>query len=200
MTPVIIMHRIARAIIGSAGFLLIASAPALSQTNTSPSLKVITPSEGQTIYGQKVPVLIAVDNFSIIDYQIEKSAAPGIGHVHLWLDDANPTRDSAVKLTTDEFTFSDVPYGNHTLRAELVTSTHQSQNPPVVSIIKFKSAAISSPSPVTTSGFDKRTALVILVIVALVIVAAWWYTKEDDEEEMPKSKSKVTKRGVKKRK
>ncbi len=188
------MHRIARAIIGSAAFLLIASTATLAQVNINPSLKAITPSEGQTIYGQKVPVLMAVENFTIVDYQIEKSAVPGKGHIHLWLDDPNPTRESAVKLTTDEFTFSDVPYGEHTLRAELVGSTHQSLNPPVTTIIKFKSAAISSPSPVTTSGFDKRTALVILVIVALVIVAAWWYTKEE-EEKMPTEKvAKKTKR------
>ncbi len=159
-------------------------------------LKIVTPSEGQTIYGQKVPILISVENLSLTDYQTNKNKAAGQGHIHLWFDDANPTRDSAVKLTTDEFTYSDVPYGDHALKAELVNNDHTSLTPQVITTVNFKTAPVATSSPVATSGFDKNTALVILVVVALVILAAWWYTKEEDEEEVKsqsvKSKAKRT--------
>ncbi|OGD94510.1 hypothetical protein A3A48_00400 [Candidatus Curtissbacteria bacterium RIFCSPLOWO2_01_FULL_37_9] len=177
-----------------------------AQNSTQPKLQVITPSEGQTIYGNKVPVLFSVENINIVDYQTNKLPTKEQGHIHLWLDDTNPTPVSAVKLIEDSFTFSDVPYGNHTLKAELVNNDHTSFKPPIDTTVEFISEAVASPPPTAASGFDKNTALVILVVVALVIVAAWWYTKEEDEEEMEsqseKSKSKVSKKktakGIKK--
>lgn len=187
------MNRLTRTIISTSAAILTSASLIYAQTGNSnpalPALTIITPGENQTVYGNKVPVLLSVENFEIVDY--EKSPAPlaGQGHIHLWLDDENPTPQSAVKVTDDNFTFTDVAYGNHTLKAELVSNNHTSLNPPQVATAKFKNSPISSPTPVATSGFDKNTALVILVIVALVIVAAWWYTKEEDEEE-PESKVK----------
>lgn len=171
----------------SAVFMLILASNTLAQTNT-PSLKVVTPSEGQTVYSQRIPVLLATENFQLVDYQQYKTTARGQGHIHLWLDESSPTADSAKQISTESFTYSDVPYGEHTLRAELVSSNHTSLNPPVTTTVKFKSAPITTPSPAPVSGFDKNTALVILVVVALVIVAAWWYTKEEEE---PPTKSKA---------
>lgn len=176
-------NKIAKILALAASTSLIAATGVLAQTPT-PKLKVITPSEGQTIYGNKIPVLVSVENFEIVDYQLSPSPAPGQGHIHLWLDDNNPTPQSAVKATSDDYTFPDVTPGEHSLRAELVTNNHQSLKPPQVVTAKFKSEAIGTPTPVATSGFDKNTALIILIVVALVIVAAWWYTKEEDEEEM----------------
>ncbi len=169
----------------------------------APKLSIITPSESQTLYGQKVPILVAVENLTLVDYQVNKTRAVGQGHIHLWLDEENPTRESAVKLTKDDFTYSDVPYGEHTLRAELVNNDHTSLTPPVVTTVNFRTEPAATPSPIATSGFDKNTALVILVVVALVIVAAWWYTKEEDEElisEEAKAKPKRKVSGKKKAK
>jgi len=181
------------------GIFLFAASSVLAQTNRL-SLTIITPQEGQTIYGDKVPILLAIENFQLVDYQTKKVPAPGEGHVHLWLDDASWTKESAVKLAKNEFTFSDVPTGEHSLRAELVNNNHSSLVPPQVVTANFKSAPIATPSPAATSGFDKNTAVVIFVVVALVIAAAWWYTKEEDEEKAKsESKSKVTKRKTAKR-
>lgn len=183
---------------GAAALLLLATTTISAQGTQAPTLTVITPGENQTIFGSKIPILFAVENFEIVDYQTNTKPATGQGHIHLWLDDTKPTLDSAVKLIRDDFTFSDVAFGQHALRAELVGNNHQSLAPPQVVTVNFKSATASSPSPVATSGFDKNTALVILVVVALVIVAAWWYTKEEEETpskiESPKSKSKKASR------
>jgi len=171
-----------------------------AQIKVSPTLKIITPSEGQTIYGNKVPILLSVENFNLVDYQKNPSPAPSQGHIHLWLDDANPTKESAVNVIEDSFIYNDVPYADHSLRAELVTNDNNPLSPPVFVLVNFKNAPVSSPSPIPTSSFDKNTALVILVVVALVILAAWWYTKEEDEPVKSESKSKVIRKKTARRK
>src|SRR3990170_7287167 len=172
---------------------------ASAQTKGLPTLNVLTPTEGRTIYGDKVPVLLDAQNFEIVDFANNTKAVAGQGHVHLWLDDEQMTPQSAAKAIEDTFTFSDVPTGDHKLKVELVNNDHTSLKPPVVvEVTSFKTAPVASAvPPEAESGFDKKTALVIFVVVALVIVAAWWYTKDEDEEEVKsqsvKSKSKVTK-------
>ena len=195
MSLVIIMRKIAESFIASFAFFALLTTLVFAQ-NPAPMLKVVTPSEGQTIYGNKVPILLLVENFQLVDYQTNKLPQAGQGHIHLWLDDTSPTPESAVKLASDEFTFSDVAYSNHTLRAELVNNNHTSFAPPVVVVENFTNEAVGSPAPTPTSGFDKNTALVILVVVALVIIAAWWYTKEEDEETKTESKSQRSKSKV----
>lgn len=187
------MNKIARTfILRSKTFLaasvavLLSASTILAQTPASnPQLTVVTPSQDQTIYGDRIPILLSVENLQIVDYQTNPKPISGQGHIHLWLDEANPTRESAVKLTSDSFTYTDVNFGQHSLRAELVANNHTSLTPPQVITVNLRNVPLTSPSPAATSGFDKNTALVILVVVALVIVAAWWYTKEEEEE--PKS-------------
>ena len=186
------------AITASAALTLILASNAIAQTNT-PTVKAVTPSDGQTIYGQRIPILLAVENFQLVDYGQYKTATRGQGHIHLWLDESKPTADSAKQISTENFTYSDVPYGEHTLRAELVNNNHTSLTPPVTTTVKFKSAAVASPSPAAVSGFDKNTALVILVVVALVIVAAWWYTKEEEEPSKTSTTKKAAKKATRKR-
>lgn len=169
---------------------LLAQAPA-----SNPQLKVVTPSQDQTIYGDRIPILLSPENFQIVDYQKNPLPQKDQGHIHLWLDEQNPTRESAIKLTTDSFTYTDVNFGTHSLRAELVANNHTSLAPPVVVTVNFRSIPITPPLPAAASGFDKNTALVILVVVALVIVAAWWYTKEEEEE--PKLTTSTKKRPTK---
>jgi len=173
--------------------------PVTAQTGVLPALNVLTPSDGQTIYGDKVPVLLDAENFEIVDFAKNTKTVSRQGHVHLWLDDEQMTAQSAAKAIEDTFTFSDVPAGDHKLRVELVANDHSSLKPPVAKEISFKTAPVSSAvPPEAESGFDKKTALVIFVVVALVIIAAWWYTKDEDEEEVKsqsvKSKSKVTRK------
>lgn len=194
------MKKLSTAILTASILTLFAASSALAQANL-PSLKVVTPSEGQTIYGNRIPILVAAENFQVVDYQQYSTPTPGQGHIHLWLDDTNPTKESAVKLVKDNFTYTDVTYGEHTLRTELVNNNHTSLNPPVVTTVKFKSAPVATPSPAAVSGFDKNTALVILVVVALVILAAWWYTQEEDEKPKPAvSKPKSVKKKTSRKK
>ena len=171
---------------------LVATTPIFGQSST-PKFEIITPSENQTVYGTKIPVLFNVENFQLVDYQQNTKPVAGQGHIHVWLDDANPTAQTAIKISQDTYTFPDVAFGEHTLQAELVTNDHKSLKPPQVVSAKFKNEAIPQSEQSQTTGFDKKTAAVILVVVALVIVAAWWYTKDEDEEEMEKPARKIKK-------
>ena len=188
MCPVIKMQKLVSIITALLAFATISTLPALAQgaiapasTLGGPNLSIITPSEGQTIYKDSVPMLVKADNFELVNYQNNPTKTAGQGHIHMWLDDQNPTKDSAVKVTSDTYTFQDVAYGDHKLVAELVSSDPTSLTPPVTVTVNFKTAPAASPSATVPSGFDKNPALVILVVVALVIAAAWWYTKEEDE-------------------
>ena len=191
------MKKIAAALATSSALIVLASASVLAQV-TTPTLKVVTTGAGQTIYGQRIPILFATENVQLVDYQKNPTNIKGQGHIHVWLDEKNPSAQNAKIVTEQNTLYTDVPYGDHTLKAELVNNNHSSMNPPVVVNVTFKSALATSPTPAPVSSFDKNTAVVILVVVALVIIAAWWYTKEDDEKpaksasEKPAAKTKKT--------
>jgi hypothetical protein len=171
--------------------LLIVATTKSANAQSTPTLEIAAPIANQTMYGAKVPILFNVTNFELIEDSQGTKPKIGQGHILLWLDDQNPTIDSATKVAADTFTYSDVTYGNHTLVAELVTSDNKSLTPPQKITVNFVSAAIpSTEEPKITSSFDKNTALVILVVVALVIIAAWWYTKDEDDETPVKKEAK----------
>jgi hypothetical protein len=169
---------------------LLTASTALAQTAGNPQLQVVTPSDGQTIYGSRVPILFSVQNFTIVEKPNNTTAQNNQGYILIWLDDKNAAADTATQVTADSFTYSDVAYGDHTLKAELVTTNNKPLIPPQETTVNFKNAPITSPTPAATEGFDKNTTLVILIVVALVIVAAWWYTREETEEEPQDKTSK----------
>lgn len=192
------MKKIVQNILITSALFLISTAAVFAQApqdqatpSDAPQIKSITPSDGQTIYGSKIPVLITVENFQLVDFQNNSAPTSGQGHVHLWLDDQNPTPESAQKSIDGQSIYNDVSFGDHALTVELVNSDHTPLVPSVKTTVKFNTAPVGTPTPIQSSGFDKKTAFVIFVIVALVILAAWWYTKEEDEE--PSEGTKVAK-------
>ncbi|MEK7580769.1 MAG: hypothetical protein AAB512_00655 [Patescibacteria group bacterium] len=161
------------------------ASPIVAQTNSA-SLEIVTPTDGQVVYGTKIPILFKVTNFTLVNKEGAKPTS-GEGKILLWLDDQNGNTDSSTKVYEESFTYSDVAYGDHTLKAELVTNDNKSLIPPQSTTIKFTSAVVpDAQEPATSSGFDKNTALVIFIVVGLVIVAAWWYTKDEEEEPVEK--------------
>jgi hypothetical protein len=61
---------------------------------------------------------------------------PGEGHVHLMLD----LQPLVVWFKTDPYTFHGVPPGEHQLMVELVNNDHASLSPPVIQLVRFRSA------------------------------------------------------------
>lgn len=175
------------------------TATAQTSAPAAPVFEILTPKEGQTLYGSKVPILFNVENFELVDKEATVATA-GEGHILVWLDQENPTAENATRVVENTFIFSDVAYAGHSLKAELVTSDNKSLNPPLTKTVNFKTEILPSEEQATiSSGFDKQTAIVILVVVALVILAAWWYTKDEDddidsEENLSKPKRKSAKK------
>lgn len=195
------MQNISRFLATAAAAAFLSATPVLAQTATTgaPSINTVSPQEGQTIYGDKVPILFEVKNLELTDPATNPTNVPGQGHIHVWLDDQKPTKESAKKVFEDNTLYSDVPEGDHTLRAELVNNNHTSLTPTQVVTVSFKTAPVGNPAPAPTPTFDKNTAVVILVVVALVIIAAWWYTKDEEEEVEKESTTAKPKKTTKKK-
>lgn len=171
---------------------------------TTPIFQVLTPKEGQTLYGNKLPILFNVESFQLAEKE-QTQIVPGEGHILLWLDETAPTVENATKVSENSFIYSDVTYGHHTLKAELVTSDNKSLTPPLQVSVSFTTEILPSEEETAiSSGFDKTTAIVILAVVALVILAAWWYTKDEDDEmgeesETSKPKKQASRKTTKKK-
>lgn len=111
----------------------------------SPSLEVTAPAEGSTVDGTDVTVTFSVTGIAIVQSSVPLEQAgqqpeanrPGEGHVHLMLD----LGSIVVWSTTDPYTFTNVPPGEHQLMVELVNNDHSSLNPPVVQQIRFRTSA-----------------------------------------------------------
>lgn len=139
--------------------LLIATAMALG----SPSLSFVAPTVNQALVGTKVAIKVAVTNFAIVDYRTHPKLVSGQGHVHLWLDQTDLSKISAVKAVSDAYTFENVKPGSHTLVAELVRNDHSSLTPPATTTISFQTKASTSLVPYSLLS-TSLIAFFILVI------------------------------------
>lgn len=159
------------------------------------SLSITTPTEGQMIVGNSVPVSVDVSNFTLVDFRIHPKAAIGQGHIHLWLDQAINDPMSAIKLITNSYTFEGVKPGMHTLVAELVGSDHKSLVPPVRTTVTFTTqvpevAAQSSPSvsPLTVS-----IVAFLFVVIVLFFVTDQFKSGSKTNKKPQKSAAKSSK-------
>lgn len=125
--------------------LILASAALLaipSVASAEPGLTVSSPQTEETINGTSVTVTFAASEFSIVPSTVPLAEAglrpeanrEGEGHVHFMLD----LLPIVVWETTESYTFSDVPPGEHTLMVELVNNDHSPLAAPVVQQLRFR--------------------------------------------------------------
>ncbi len=107
---------------------------------TAPSLKIVSPQDGDALAAGDITVTAEATNFAIVD-QLGKANAPGQGHFHYFLDATAPTIAGQPAVTAagtyaataaTAYTWKKVPAGTHTLSVELVNNDHTPLNPPVV--------------------------------------------------------------------
>lgn len=154
---------------------------------TEPALVISSPEEGSTILGDRVTIDFTVGEVVLTNYQRVPEKKDGQGHVHFWLDSPVARQDSAVMyFQTEPFTFEHVPPGKHTLIVEVVNNDHSSFDPPVVSLVTFKSVlpttvklqALATPSP--TRPFTEQkyaTNTIVPLFIALIFInigCLWW--------------------------
>lgn len=141
-----------------------ALAQTMEEDEDRPILNIITPQEGEQILGSKVVVSFIVNNFIFTDFHKRTKSAIGEGHIHLWLDEKNPSLDNAQEaIRAADITLENIPEGDHRLILELVNNDHSSLKTPVSKTIRFKTFQTRSPTIVkqdeNKNNLEKRKKL-----------------------------------------
>lgn len=88
----------------------------------NPLLKIISPTDRQTILGNKITVSFVVGNLIVGNE----------GHLHLWFDNPIHEASNATEITTHfDYVLEGVSPGVHTMTLEVVKPDHTSFNPAV---------------------------------------------------------------------
>lgn len=109
-----------------AGLFALALVAAACATSYSPTLSIVSPTDGAAVSGPDVPMRVAVNYLTLDPGAIAKANEAGKGHWHLLVDGklVGPvgTTDTVVKGLTP---------GQHTIKAELHNNDHSALNPVV---------------------------------------------------------------------
>ena len=157
-----------------------------------PALLVAQPQNNTTIFGHNVTVKMVVDNIILTNFERIKRNQTGEGHLHLWLDITPLTAESAIQYSSvDDYIFTNVPSGQHTLAVEVVQNDHRSFQPRIMQFVAFETiaapAALASPSGMIQKQemnrpvfMDASTTIRIGLLTAALVfiglgVLLWFY-------------------------
>jgi hypothetical protein len=160
-----------------AGLMLGSAGMAAAQ---SPTLQVTAPVEGSTVEGTNVTVAFTVTGINIVESPVPLERAgqqpeanhPGEGHVHFMLD----LGSLIVWTSTEPYTFTNVPPGEHQLMVEVINNDHSSLDPPVVQQIRFRTSAgqvmpnTGEPAPNSTPVYAGVLALAGIALLGAGLV------------------------------
>ena len=93
--------------------------------SSSATLTVVSPTDGQSVAGPTVHVVINLAGATIVS-ATTTDIRPDEGHIHLYLD------NNLVSMNYGSTLDQAVPAGTHVLRAEFVAADHVPFNPRVV--------------------------------------------------------------------
>ena len=109
-----------------------------------PTVEILHPMEGQTVYSSEMVLKLDVQNFILNETAVGEPNVPGEGHYHVYINDV-PMGFFAVK----NLTLDDLPEGDHNLRVELRNNDHSHLEPSVMDevnfTIKYPSVKITEP-------------------------------------------------------
>lgn len=161
----------------------------------APSITITSPKAGETIDGPDVTVKVEAKELTLTDYTKSTTDKAGEGHLHLWMDEANPTKTNAAKAITGTYVFRNLAAGEHVLVVEAVDNTHDSSSPAVKQTVKFtttksptnanattNAAANTNAAATTTSGTG---TIVLVIVVILIVIAIIWYAASRGKGGMP---------------
>jgi hypothetical protein len=142
-----------------------------------PQLSVVSPTEGETIPGSSVKVVVKTSDFELVKAVVPVTEAgkrpdanqPGKGMVHLTLD----LLPLAILDQGDTYTFTNVPPGEHQLQVELATNDHSLLSPPVVQVVRFRTVAEQAmPATGGDSALERGFGLGLLLFAAFLLLAS----------------------------
>ncbi len=117
--------------------------------STSPTLTIVTPTEGAMIAGSNVTISVNVANFNLVD-KLGQANVPGEGHLHYFMDVDPPTAPGVPAITAvgtyapttaTSYTWTNVSPGVHMFSVELVNNDHTPLVPPVVAFVNVTTMA-----------------------------------------------------------
>lgn len=117
--------------------------PAPGTPTGQPAFFILSPTEGQTIIGTSVQVQLDVSNLILRPPGTPNRS--GEGTFSLFLDN-----QPEVRIGDRTYTFTNVPFGNHTLRVELRQNDGTPFTPPIQATVNFRTEAAGTPSPMVT--------------------------------------------------
>lgn len=123
-----------------------------------PQIKIVSPTDGQQILGDKATVSFIAGDFTV----------GADGYINLWLDNPIEEASTAARITSQfDYTLSDLTLGIHKLTLEAVKTNKLSFNPPVKQTVFFTTAQAQIPtSTLSPTPFD---------IVSLANSINWQY-------------------------
>ena len=154
----------------------------------TPTISIVSPSPNQTIAGNTVNIVVSVPNINLVDFRTYPKINPAQGHLHLWLDQTDYSKASAIKSPSPSYAFENVKPGRHTLVAELVKNDHSSYSPPIQTQVTF-----TTTLPISSQNTSSPTPNVLLLAaITVVLLCATVYLV--DQVKSPKKKAKSKKK------
>lgn len=134
-----------------------------------PQIKIVSPSQGQQVLGDKVTVSFIAGDFTVGQD----------GYLHLWLDNPIEEASTAAQITGQfDYTLSDLSPGPHKLTMEAVKANKVSFNPPVKQTVSFTTSLAyvptitPSPTPFNILSLTNSINWQYAMLVAAVIIVA----------------------------
>lgn len=136
----------------------------------TPQLKIVSPTNGQTILGDKATI-----SFIISDFTVGQD-----GYLRLWLDDPRQEASQSSKITGNfDYTLSDLTEGAHMITLEAVGGNNISFIPKVKQTVTFNTTLpqipTPTPSPTPFNLSSYATSInwqYILIFIALTVTLA----------------------------
>lgn len=148
------------------------------------SISIVSPQSNQVITGDQVTLRVAVPEFRLVDFRSYPRSAAGQGHLHIWIDQKDFTKASAIKTASNIYTLPNLKPGKHAVTVELVNNDHSSLNPRVISTTAF-----STVSP--KSNTQSSPVILLLLTLVLLFIALFFLVKQ---KPLTKSKKKTSKK------
>lgn len=117
------------------------SVPATSTMMALPTVSIISPAAGATIYSARIPVTVAVSNFNLECTEVGKTNVQGgEGHLHAMVDGMDIAHLVEKPGCAKSFSFSGqgLEPGQHTLTVLLATDAHAMSSMPASVIFQYK--------------------------------------------------------------
>ncbi len=151
-----------------------ASPKTKTATDNDVQLTIISPVNDSTIFGSDVAVSFIINKFIFTDFAKRPNNFNGEGHMHIWLDENDPTTQNAQEIVkAADFTIHDVPPGAHTLMFELVNNNHNPLTSNIREIVKFetleKQAETNATAVVTEPELEKKQKLLELTSISSIM-------------------------------